>query len=134
MKICLSRDFKNWVSHYKQEVIVSLPKFKMISEFLLNETLEALGMTDAFDVASADFSGMTPDPVGLYISAVVHKAFVDVNEEGTEAAAATAVVMTLRSAMPEPKPVFRADHPFIFVIRDKSSDSILFVGRVMDPR
>ena len=130
-----TENFNHWVSTLqKQEVIVSLPKFKMISEFLLNETLEALGMTDAFDVASADFSGMTPDPVGLYISAVVHKAFVDVNEEGTEAAAATAVVMTLRSAMPEPKPVFRADHPFIFVIRDKSSDSILFVGRVMDPR
>ena len=130
-----TENFNHWVSTLqKQEVIVSLPKFKMISEFLLNETLEALGMTDAFDVASADFSGMTPDPVGLYISAVVHKAFVDVNEEGTEAAAATAVVMTLRAIMPEPKPVFRADHPFMFIIRDKSSDSILFIGRVMDPR
>lgn len=127
--------FKNWVSTLrKQEVIVSLPKFKMTSEFLLNEELKALGMTDAFDTELADFSGMTPDPVGLYILAVVHKAFVDVNEEGTEAAAATAVVMNLKAMMPEPKPVFRADHPFIFVIRDKSSDSILFIGRVMDPR
>ena len=130
-----TENFNHWVSTLqKQEVIVSLPKFKMISEFLLNETLEALVMTDAFDVASADFSGMTPDPVGLYISAVVHKAFVDVNEEGTEAAAATAVIMNLKAMMPEPKPVFRADHPFIFIIRDKSSDSILFIGRVMDPR
>lgn len=127
--------FKNWVSAlHKQDVIVSLPKFKMTSEFLLSEALKSLGMTDAFD-ASADFSGMTPDPTGLYISEVIHKAFVDVSEEGTEAAAATAVVMMrLTAVLPDPKPVFRADHPFIFVIRDKSSDSILFIGRVMDPR
>lgn len=127
--------FKNRVSALrKQDVIVSLPKFKMTSEFFLSKELKALGMTDAFDTELADFSGMTPDPVGLYISEVIHKAFVDVNEEGTEAAAATAVVMTLTAMMPEPKPVFRADHPFIFIIRDKGSDSILFIGRVMDPR
>ncbi len=131
-----TENFNHWVSALqKQEVIVSLPKFKMTSEFFLNEALKALGMTDAFDAASADFSGMAPDPVGLYISHVVHKAFVDVNEEGTEAAAATAVVMQkVMAALPKPKPVFRADHPFIFIIRDKSSDSILFIGRVMDPR
>ena len=129
-----AENVKDWLSTLrKQEVIVSLPRFKMTSEFLLNEALKSLGMADAFDMKLANFSGMTPDPVGLYISKVIHKAFVDVNEEGTEAAAATAVVMTLRG-MPEPKPVFRADHPFIFIIRDKSSDSILFIGRVMDPR
>ena len=133
-KLLNPEDFKNWLSTLrKQEVIVSLPRFKMTSEFLLNEALKSLGMADAFDMKLADFSGMTPDPVGLYISKVIHKAFVDVNEEGTEAAAATAVVMT-RRGMPEPKPVFCADHPFIFIIRDKSSDSILFIGRVMDPR
>ncbi len=128
--------FKNWVSALrKEEVIVFLPKFKMTSEFFLNEELQALGMTDAFDTELADFSGMTPDSAGLYISKVIHKAFVDVNEEGTEAAAATAVVMQRAMAvLPEPKRVFRADHPFIFIIRDKSSDSILFIGRVMDPR
>jgi len=131
-----AENLKTWLSTLrKREVIVSLPKFKMTSEFLLNEALKALGMTDAFDRTSADFTGMTPDPVGLYISEVIHKAFVDVNEEGTEAAAATAVDMTLKAAMMlESKPVFRADHPFVFIIRDKSSDSILFIGRVMDPR
>lgn len=128
--------FKDWVSAlHKQDVIVSLPKFKMTFEFFLNEALKALGMTDAFDTELADFSGMTPDPVGLYISEVIHKAFVDVNEEGTEAAAATAVVMVrMTAALPDPKPVFRADHPFIFIIRVQNSDSILFIGRVMDPR
>lgn len=125
-------NLNNWLSNLRnREVIVSLPKFKMTSEFELNEALKSLGMVDAF-IMKADFSGMTPDPVGLYISKVLHKAFVDVNEEGTEAAAATAVVMRLKG-MPEPKPVFRADHPFVFIIRDKSVGSILFIGRVMDP-
>ena len=116
----------------KQEVIISLPKFKMTSEFLLNKALVSLGMVDAFTM-KADFSGMTPDPVGFYISKVIHKAFVDVNEEGTEAAAATAVFM-LKRAAPMPKPIFRADHPFIFIIRDIQTNSILFLGRVTDPR
>ena len=129
-----AENLKDWLSTLrKREVIVSLPRFKMTSEFLLNEALKSLGMADAFDMKLADFSGMTPDPVGLYIYKVIHKAFVDVNEEGTEAAAATVVVMT-PTGMPEPKPVFRADHPFIFVIRDIRSGSILFIGRVMDPR
>jgi serpin B len=127
-------NLNNWLSNLRnREVIVSLPKFKMTSEFELNEVLKSLGMVDAFTM-QADFSGMTPDPIGLYISNVLHKAFVDVNEEGTEAAAATAVVMKLRGIMPEPKPVFRADHPFIFIIRDMQSGSILFMGRVTDPR
>lgn len=125
---------KKWLSALsKQEVIVALPKFKMSSEFLLNEALKSLGMVDAFSGKLADFSGISPDPVGLFISQVIHKAFVEVNEEGTEAAAATAVAMRLQ-AVPKPKPVFRADHPFIFIIRDMRSDSILFLGRVVDPR
>jgi serpin B len=70
----------------------------------------------------------------LFISAVVHKAFVDVNEEGTEAAAATGVVMRMNAVMmPRPTPIFRADHPFIFLIRDTRSGSILFLGRLVDP-
>jgi len=130
-----AENLKNWLSTLRErEIILSLPKFKMTSEFLLNEALKSLGMADAFDTKLADFSGMAPDPIGLYISKVIHKAFVDVNEEGTEAAAATAVVMALRSMMPEPKPVFRADHPFVFIIRDKNVGSILFIGRVIDPR
>jgi serpin B len=128
-------NMENWMSALRErKIIVLLPKFKMTSAFLLNDVLKVLGMTDAFDINLADFTGMTSDPVGLYISHVIHKAFVDVNEEGTEAAAATAVVMRQKSAMSEPMPVFRADHPFIFIIRDKDANNVLFIGRVMDPR
>ncbi len=115
----------------KREVVVFLPKFKMTSQLSLAETLASMGMPDAFG-ANADFSGMDGTKT-LYISDVIHKAFVDVNEEGTEAAAATAVVMRLTSALPTPLPVFRADHPFVFLIRDKHSGSILFLGRIVDP-
>jgi serpin B len=130
---------KQWAdSMQTRKVDVYLPKFKLESKFSLKETLAAMGMADAFDPMKADFSGMTAasrvsgtDP-GLYISAVIHKAYVDVNEEGTEAAAATAVVMRLAAA-PEEPPVFRADHPFLFLIRDNRSGSILFIGRMVNP-
>ena len=117
----------------KQKVQVFLPTFKVTSEFSLGDTLGAMGMPDAFIYGQADFSGMdgTRD---LFISKVVHKAYVDVDEEGTEAAAATAVVMTLAAAMPAEPLVFRADHPFLFLIRDNPTGSILFLGRVMDPK
>ena len=117
----------------RREVEVFLPKFKMTSQFSLGDKLAALGMTDAF-TGKADFSGMDGQR-DLYISAVIHKAFVDVNEEGTEAAAATAVVMRAMAMMlePPPTPVFRADHPFLFLIRDNHTGSILFLGRVTDP-
>ncbi|MHC4552783.1 MAG: serpin family protein [Planctomycetota bacterium] len=114
---------------FKKEVMVYLPRFKMTSQFGLSDTLKKMGMVDAF--GDADFSGMDGTKM-LYISAIMHKAFVEVNEEGTEAAAATAVVVGLRS-MPTPPPVFRADRPFVFVIKDNNSGSILFVGRVTDP-
>jgi serpin B len=130
------RNIENWCSRLKKtKVITYIPKFKMSSKFSLAETLKLMGMKDAFDSKLADFSGMTPDPVGLYIFKVMHKAFVDVNEEGTEAAAATSVFYKARWHKKEPpKPVFRADHPFIFIIRDMRSESILFMGRLMDPR
>ena len=89
-------------------------------------------MADAFSVAKADFAGMDGKPDWLFIGAVLHKAFVDVNEEGTEAAAATAVVMTLK-CVPAPSPTFRADHPFVFLIQENRTGSILFMGRVVDP-
>ncbi len=114
------------------EVDVFLPKFKMTCGFRLAETLAALGMSDAFDAQKADFSGMTGTK-DLFISEVIHKAFVDVNEEGTEAAAATAVVK-LATARPMKRPVFRADHPFLFLIRANATGSILFLGRLADPR
>jgi serpin B len=115
---------------------VYVPRFKMTSEFGLGNTFQAMGMTLAFDQSKADFSGMSSNKEGLYISAVVHKAFVDVNEEGTEAAAATGVVMRAMAAMPvkEEPPTFRADHPFLFMIRENQTGSILFMGRVTNPK
>ncbi len=116
-----------------RQVAVFFPKFTMTCEFQLRSALADMGMPIAF-TAKADFSGMTGEK-DLFISGVVHKAFVDVSEEGTEAAAATAVIMVMECTVVEPTPpaVFRADHPFIFVIRDNHSGSILFIGRVVDP-
>jgi serpin B len=117
----------------RQEVDVFLPKFKTTAEFSLAGTLATLGMADAFS-SRADFSGMDGRK-DLFISAVIHKAFVDVNEEGTEAAAATAVIVRPSAvrANPQPLPVFRADHPFLFLIRDNHTGSVLFLGRITDP-
>lgn len=115
-----------------QEVQVLLPRFKISNTFRLDATLKALGMIGAFN-GSADFSGMDGIPHYLYIGAVVQKAWVQVNEEGTEAAAATAVVMKARGAPEPPPPVFRADHPFVFLIMDRATGSILFCGRVVNP-
>ena len=115
----------------KREVIVSIPKFKMSSRFSLASVLQSMGMTDAF-TRSADFSRMTGGK-DLFISDVLHKAYVDVNEEGTEAAAATGVVMKLLSVGPVEPVRFTADHPFMFLIRDNHTGSILFLGRVMNP-
>lgn len=117
----------------RQQVEVFLPKFKSTSQFSLGQTLAAMGMPDAFD-GQADFSGMDGKR-DLFISDVVHKAFVDVYEEGTEAAAATGVIM-MREAIfrpLNPPPIFRADHPFLFLIRDNHTGSILFLGRVTNP-
>jgi serpin B len=116
----------------KQKVRTYIPRFKLTEEFQLNSMLSALGMPSAFDPDKADFSGMNGKR-DLYITAALHKAFVDVNEEGTEAAAATGIVVGVLSVEPEPK-VFRADHPFAFVIRHNPTGSILFMGRVMNPR
>lgn len=115
------------------EVIVELPRFKLESSFDLGETLSALGMRDASDATRADFSGMDGGAGALVISNVVHKAFVDVSEEGTEAAAATGVIMKATSVA-RPPVTFRADHPFIFMIQENASGSVLFLGRVNDPR
>jgi serpin B len=122
-----------WLSEiHKREVVVFMPKFKMTSQFGLADVLKSMGMKDAFS-SDADFSGINGKR-DLLISAVIHKAYVEVNEEGTEAAAATGVVMRLTSIGPAPIPVFRADHPFLFLIRDNLTGSILFVGRVTNPK
>jgi len=114
----------------KQRVRVELPRFKLESRFLLNGPLAKMGMPDAFGPL-ADFSGVN-GARSLFISVVIHKAWVEVNEEGTEAAAATVASM-VGSAAPAPAPVFRADHPFLFLIRDNRSGSLLFLGRLADP-
>jgi serpin B len=117
---------------WPRQVQVTLPRFKITSQFRLAATLAAMGMPDAFNRDKANFSGMDGRELWLFILAVLHKAFVDVNEEGTEAAAATAVAMRARSA-PAPPAVFRADHPFLFLIVDHRTGSILFFGRLLDP-
>ncbi len=115
----------------ERKVDVFIPRFKLTAKFSLAEMLKKMGMVDAFGGA-ADFSGMNGKK-DLFISCVVHKAFVDVNEEGTEAAAATAVVMERMNGSPPP-PVFRADHPFIFMIHHEKTGAILFLGRVTNPK
>jgi serpin B len=114
-----------------RRVELALPRFKLAARFDLGATLQALGMRRAFSPA-ADFSGISTAEQ-VMISEVIHQAFVDVNEGGTEAAAATAVVLRL-AAPPPPEAVgFRADHPFLFLLRDRRTGSILFLGRVTDP-
>ena len=116
-----------------QRVNVHLPKFRLETGYSLSGTLGAMGMPSAFDPGRADLSGMDGTR-NLSITEVFHKAFVDVNEEGTEAAAATAVVVGLAMAHQEPPvPEFKADHPFIFLIRDDETGAILFLGRVTSP-
>lgn len=115
-------------------VELSLPKFTFTSEFQLSDTLKDMGMIDAFDPEKADFSGIAAGGERIFISNVLHKAFVAVDEKGTEAAAATAVVMVGTSIREPEKPVtFKADHPFIFLIRQNQTGSILFLGRVINP-
>ena len=120
-----------------ERVRLTMPLFKFESQLSLNETLKAMGMPNAFDGGSADFSGMngvscTDNPMCLRITDVVHKAFVAVDEEGTEAAAATGVVVGITSMPPEPVQVV-IDRPFLFLIRNVETGAILFVGRVMNP-
>jgi serpin B len=116
-----------------RNVQVSLPKFRAESEFSLRKALSTMGMPTAF-TDKADFSGIDPGRA-LAISEVVHKAFVDVSEQGTEAAAATGITMRATAMRaPEQAVVFRADHAFIFLIRDTRTGVILFIGRLMKPR
>ncbi len=108
---------------------IYLPKFEFDTKYFMKNTLSAMGMPTAFDLVKADFSGMTAAEK-LFISEVIHQAYVKVDEKGTEAAAATAVGM-FGSAMP--RNIFKADHPFIFIIQERETGNILFLGRVIDP-
>ncbi|EJG06649.1 proteinase inhibitor I4 serpin [Methanofollis liminatans DSM 4140] len=116
----------------ERRVNVYFPKFSLETTYPLAGTLAAMGMPTAFTDA-ADLSGMDGTQ-NLFVSRVVHKAFVDVNEEGTEAAAATGVIINLKTSLEgDETPTFRADHPFIFAILDNDTGTILFMGRVVDP-
>ena len=112
-----------------RKIEVRLPNFKLDCQLSLKEILSKLGVRDLFDINSADLSGMT-DTSELYVSQAVHQAFVDVDEEGTETAAATGVVAAYRSRPQE----FLVDHPFPFVIQHCESGAILFQGRVVNPK
>merc|ERR1719454_1063756 len=112
----------------EEKVAVTLPKFKLEQTIPLTDHLQKLGMTDMFVGGKADFSAIDGSR-NLYVSEVVQKAFIEVNEEGSEAAAA---VMMMRS-MPMPPEEFRADRPFLFFLRDKLTGMLLFQGRVSDP-
>jgi serpin B len=114
-----------------KEVEMAIPKFTFESQFNLKETLIQMGMKIPFS-NDADFTGMTASN-DLKIDEVIHKAFIEVNESGTEAAAATAVIMVLKSALQEETIRFTANHPFIYFIMDKTTGGIIFMGRLVNP-
>lgn len=115
------------------EVTVSVPKFEVRTKYELNGPLTSLGMPDAFDRYNADLSGIASlDSGNLYVDKAAQDAYVKVNEEGTEAAAVTTIIINTDSA-PLPPPRFVADHPFLFIIQDDASSTILFMGRISDP-
>ncbi len=115
-----------------EEVKVIIPKFRFEASYSLREILMRMGMRKAFG-GKADFSGISEEP--LFISDVIHKSFISVAENGTEAAAVTTAIMVLAAPSGEQKyKVFRADHPFIFLIYDRETGAVLFIGRLMDPR
>jgi serine protease inhibitor len=113
-----------------RQVSVIIPKFRIDSPLQLSEALKSMGMVDAFQLGTADFSGIIEGPAGsggLAVDEVFHQTYIEVNERGTEAAASTAVVIKKNHN------VFRADHPFMFLIRDTETGTILFMGRLVDP-
>jgi serpin B len=115
-----------------QGVNLQMPKFNYESTISANDPLAALGMSNAFDPQSADFSGIT-ELEKLFISEVLHKATITVDEEGTEAAAATAIIMRATSIDPQEPIKFTIDRPFIYIIQHNPTGSILFMGRVTQP-
>ena len=126
-------NWENWMLQFEsQPITLSLPKFKNEYEVTLNNVLKSLGMEIAFDIKAADFSGMRSIPPELYIDEIKHKTFVEVNETGTEAAAATSITMAAASAMITSLNMF-VNRPFFFAIRDNNSGTILFMGEITNP-
>lgn len=129
-----SRDnWEQWIGSFSEEPVdLCLPKFRLEYETKLNDVLKSLGMAVAFEPYQADFSGMYTGPENLFISKVKHKTFVEVDEEGTEAAAVTSVEVTDTSAGPKGI-VMKVDHPFVLVIRENKSQTLLFMGKIVEP-
>jgi len=126
-----SKNVNDWVSKLvEQKKEVFLPKFEFKFDDSLVDELTALGMTDAFNASSADLSGIS-EAAKLVISEVKHKSYIKVDERGTEAAAVTGITIEVTSVGPDNS--FRVDHPFVFAIREKDTQSILFIGKVLDP-
>lgn len=124
-------DWKNDMQ--TEKVRVTLPKFKFETKYFMDEGLKEMGMPTAFKYPDADFTAMSPTDE-LFISQVIHQTFIEVAEYGTEAAATTAVIMDAGAAPEQEQPkIFRVDHPFIFIIQQKDSGNILFMGRMSDP-
>jgi serine protease inhibitor len=134
-KTITSENWENWTSHFGiAPGTIMLPRFEVTYEANLNEALKAIGMAEAFNPLNADFSGIM-STAQVYISEVRHKAFAQVNEEGTKAAAVTSVGASVTSVTIEPKPfVMRVDRPFFFAIRDNANGALLFMGSVVDPQ
>ena len=129
-----NKSIQQWTTLRTCDVHVTIPKFRIESDLDMTQLVQELGMKQAFSQTHANFSKMTADSDGLFVGVVIHKAFVDVNEKGTEAAAATAIMMAAGCAMePKPPKEFRADHPFLFFIRDRRTKLIHFMGRVTNP-
>ena len=127
-----AENLSDWMNDLNEiEIDVEIPKFKFEKKYALNALLINMGIIDAFIPDIADFSKMDGTNA-LFISEVIHQSFVEVNEEGTEAAAATAIIMET-TAIPEEPKRFIADHPFVFLIQHKETGAILFMGRVMNP-
>ncbi|XP_070603251.1 serpin B6-like [Erythrolamprus reginae] len=123
-------DWINPKNMFPRKVDLSLPKFKLEEKYDLKPVLRSMGMTDAFDEGKADFSGMSTNK-DLFISNIVHKSFMEVDEEGTEAAAATGVITAVKTAPLASQ--FKSDHPFIFVVKSRSKNRMLFMGRYASP-
>jgi serpin B len=131
-----SENWEKWRSHFHSaHVNLSLPRFKFEFETSLSQTLQAMGMSEAFIRQKADFSKMIVPPAYAWIGDVVQKAFMEVNEEGTEAAAVTAVTMYAAPCALPPDPVveFRVDHPFIVMLVDDETNELLFAGSIVNP-
>ncbi|XP_023578916.1 serpin B11 isoform X2 [Octodon degus] len=127
------RTFREWTNPsnmVEREVEVHIPRFKLAIKYELNSLLKSIGMTDIFEPARADFSGMSPDK-GLYVSKVIHQSYVDVNEEGTEAAAATGDNIAVKRLPIRHQ--FLANRPFLFFIRERFNSMVLFAGKLASP-